>query len=142
MSAATAIVLAVMATIAAIASSIAAFKANSTANSALNFQKNLSKYQDALFLLRSTSADLWRLKRILENPLAAQDDEFNSFDNLHRKIRGNMESLEETGVLARRDSKFFSADSRAEMIDEMPNSSLEIDTEIKRLQQRIDEIFA
>lgn len=136
------IILAVMATIAAIASAIAAWKVQTTASNALEFQKKLSKHQDSLFLLRSTISSLWQLKRILEEPLAAGDDEFGSFDNIHTQIGQNLESLIQAGVIQRRSFSFFAARSRAQIVDRMPFASQEIDIEIKRLEAKINEIFS
>jgi len=127
------IILAIMATIAAIASAITAWKAQTTASNALEFQKKLSKHQHSLFLLRSTISSLWQLKRILEEPLAADDDEFGSFDNIHHQISQNLESLIQSDVIKRRSSSFFAASSRAQIVDKMPVASREIDLEIKLL---------
>ena len=87
------IILGVLATIAAIASAISAWKAQTSARESLNFQKRLSKHQDSLFLLRSTIASLWQLKRVLANPLDASDNEFEAIESLHRQIKENLSSL-------------------------------------------------
>lgn len=136
------IILAIMATIAAIASAITAWKAQITASNALEFQKKLSKHQDSIFLLRSTISSLRQLKRILEKPLAADDDEFESFDDIHHQISRNLKSLIQSGVIKRRSSSFFAASSRAQIVDEMPVGSREIDIEIKLLEESINEIFS
>ncbi|MGY0561689.1 hypothetical protein ACW7G2_13330 [Luteimonas sp. A277] len=136
------IALAVLATVAAIASSIAAWKAQSAAREALEFQKRLAKYQDALFLLRSTLERLWQLKRVLSNPLAAPDDDFDALESIHREIRSNLQSLSQSDVLPARRSMLFSADSFAEIVDQMHVAMGEIDREIKRIQAKINEIFS
>ncbi len=136
------VILAVMAVVAAIASAIAAWASQATARSSLNFQKRLSRHQEDLFLLRSTILSLWQLKTVLEDPLGADDDEFSAFHEVHRQITRNIESLARTGVMPRRESSFFSASSRSEIIDEMPNARDEIELEIKRLESKINEIFS
>lgn len=138
----TELILTVMATIAAIASAITACKAHTTASNALDFQKKLSKHQDSIFLLRSTISSLWQLKRIIEAPLAADDEEFESFDKIHRQIRLNLESLFLDGTLQRLNPSFFTEHSRAEIIDKMPDAIGEINFEIKRLMAKINEIFS
>jgi hypothetical protein len=136
------IALGVLATISAIASAVAAFKALATAREALSFQKRLSRHQDALFLLRATIAALWRLKRVLDNPLDASDEEFGAMEHVHAEIKSNIQALTQRGVLAPRDSPLFGANSCGEIIDQMNVSNEEIDLEIKRLQAKIDEIFS
>ncbi|WP_170162272.1 hypothetical protein [Caldimonas tepidiphila] len=135
------IALGILATVSAIASAIAAFKALTTAREALAFQKRLSRHQEALFLLRVTIAALWRLKRVLGNPLQASDEEFVDMDRVHAEIKSNIDALIQWGVLTPRDSALFSATSRGEIIDQMTISNEEIDIEIKRLQAKIDEIL-
>ena len=135
-------ILSIMATVAAISSAIAAWKAHTTASNTLDFQKKLSKHQDSVFLLRSTISSLWQLKRIIEAPLAADDEEFESFDKIHRQIRLNLESLFLDGTLQRLNPSFFTEHSRAEIIDKMPDAIGEINFEIKRLMAKINEIFS
>ena len=135
------IALGVLATVSALASAVAAFMALTTAREALAFQKRLSKHQDSLFLLRATIAILWRLKRILDNPIEASDDEFGAMDRLHAEITSNTDALTQWGVLAPRDSA-FGARSRSETVDQMSISVEEVDREIKRLQAKVDEIFS
>jgi hypothetical protein len=136
------VILAIMATVAAIASAITAWKAQVTANSALNFQKLLSKHQEDLFLLRSTISRLWRLKTVLEDPLAADDAELSTFDSIRHQIRNDLEILGRSGVIKRQYSSFFDAQSRAAIVDQMPNATREIDVVIKRLEAKISEIFS
>ena len=136
------ITLAALATLAAIASAVAAWKAQAAAREALDFQKRLSKYQDSLFLLRSTIASLWQLQRILSNPIEARDDEFKALESIHRQIKRNLESLTQSGTLLPRESSLFEAQSFGEIVDQMPSANEEIDHEIKRLQAKIDEIFS
>lgn len=138
----TELILTVMATIAAIASAITACKAHTTASNALDFQKKLSKHQDSIFLLRSTISSLWQLKRIVEAPLAADDNEFESFDKIHRQIRRNLESLALEGAVQRLNSGFFADHSRAELAYEMQHAISAIDIEIQRLMAKINEIFS
>lgn len=136
------ITLAVLATLAALASAVAAWKAQIASREALDFQKRLSKHQDSLFLLRSTIASLWQLKRILGNPIEARDDEFEAIESIHRQIKGNLESMTQSGTLLPRESGLFEAQSFGEIVDQMPSAREEIDHEIKRLQAKIDEIFS
>lgn len=134
--------LAILATLAAVSSAVAAWKAQSAARETLDFQKRLSKHQDSLFLLRSTIESLWRLRRILVNPLSSPDDDFDAMEEIHRQIRSNLESLTQSGILPSRRSVLFAADSFAEIVDQMPVASGEIDAEIKRLQAKINDIFS
>lgn len=136
------VTLAVLATVAAIASSVAAWKAQTAAHAALDFQKKLSKHQDSLFLLRSTIASLWQLKRILAKPAEVSDDEFGELESTHRQIRANLESLTQSDTLPPRQSRLFAAQSFGEIVDQVPSANGEIDIEIKRLQAKIDEIFS
>ena len=136
------IALGVLATVSALASAVAAFMALTTAREALAFQKRLSKHQDSLFLLRATIAILWRLKRILDNPIEASDDEFGAMDRLHAEITSNTDALTQWGVLAPRESALFGARSRGKTVDQMSISNEEVDREIKRLQAKVDEIFS
>ena len=136
------ITLAILATIAAIASAVAAWKAQTAAREALDFQKRLSKHQDSLFLLRSTIANLWQLKRILVNPYEVSDDEFTELESVHRQIKRDLENLTRSGTLLPRESKLFAAKSFGEIVDQMPASNEEIGLEIRRLQAKIDEIFS
>ncbi|AXO62488.1 hypothetical protein DZC76_15445 [Pseudomonas sp. phDV1] len=136
------ITLAALATLAAIASAVAAWKAQTAAREALDFQKRLSKHQDSLFLLRSTIASLWQLKRILGNPIEARDDEFMALESIHRQIKRNLESLTQSGTLPPRESSLFEAQSFGEIVDQIPSANEEIDHEIKRHQAKIDEIFS
>lgn len=138
----TQLVLATLATVAAIASAIAAWQARATAKESLKFQKTISRHQDSLFLLRSTIEYLWQLKRIIDAPLAVDDHEFESLDEIHRRVRLNLESLARSGVIQSSESTFFAAHSRAEIIDQIPNGTREIEVEIKRLEARISEIFS
>jgi hypothetical protein len=142
MSPALQITLAALATLAAIASAVAAWKAQTAAREALDFQKRLSKHQDSLFLLRSTIASLWQLKRILGNPIEAPDDEFEALESIHRQIKRNLESLTQSGTFLPLQSSLFEAQSFGEIVDQMPSANEEIDHEIKRLQAKIDEIFS
>lgn len=136
------ITLAVLATLAALGSAIAAWKAQTAAREALAFQKRLSKHQDSLFLLRSTIASLWQLKRILGNPIEARDKEFEALESIHRQIKSNLESLTQSGTLLPRESSLFEAQSFGEIVDQMPSANEELDDEIKRLQTKINEIFS
>lgn len=104
-------ILGIMSTIAAISSANAAWRAHTTASNTLDFQKKLSKHQDSVFLLRSTISSLWQLKRIIEAPLAADDEEFESFDKIHRQIRLNLDSLFLDGTLQRLNPSFFTEHS-------------------------------
>jgi hypothetical protein len=131
-----------MAAIAAIASAIAAWKAQSIASKSFDLQKKISKHQEGIFLLRTTISSLWQLKRILGQPLAASDDEFSSFHNIHRQIRLNLESLVQSRTIEETQSSFFSDLSRAEIVDNLPHANQAIDGEIKRLEVRVNEIFA
>lgn len=136
------IALAFLATVAAIASAIAAWKAQTAAKESLNFQKRLAKYQDALFLLRSTLEKLWILKRVLTEPLGVRDEDINSLESMHGEIRSSLDSLVQSEVLLARRSMLFSARSFAEIVDQMPVARGEIDLEIKRIQAKINEIFS
>lgn len=136
------IVIGIMAAIAAIASAIAAWKAQSIASKSFDLQKKISKHQEGIFLLRTTISSLWQLKRILgQPPLAASDDEFSSFHNIHRQIRLNLESLVQSRTIEETQSSFFSDLSRAEIVDNLPHANQAIDIEIKRLEFRVNEIF-
>lgn len=135
------ITLALLATLAAIASAVAAWKAQTAAGKALDFQKTLSKHQDSLFLLRSTLEILWQLKRIFASPLEVSDEEFGTLESLHRQIKTNLDSLTQSRILLPRQSRLFEAQSFGEIVDQMTRSE-EIDSEIKRLQAKIDEIFS
>lgn len=136
------ILLGIMATVAAIASAIAAWKSRSIAKSALDFQKALARHQQDIFLMRDTISKLWQLKRLIENPLASDDDEFNRLHSIHVQIRQNISSLTESGVIESRESRFFSPLSWAEIVDEMPDESREINIEINRLEAKINQIFS
>ena len=136
------IALAILATVAAIASAVAAWKAQTAAREALDFQKRLLRHQDSLFLLRSTIANLWQLKRILATPEEVSDDEFGELGSVHRQIKRDFESLTRSGTLQPRDSKLFAAKSFGEIVDQLPVSNEEIGLEIRRLQAKIDEIFS
>lgn len=135
------ILLGVLATITSIAAAIAAWMSFATSRSALKFQKKLAKHQDSLFLMRSTLSDLRNLKRILDNPLASSDDDYSSLEIIHHKIRTGLNALFEAGMLEKRASSFFEAQSRAEIIDALPIFNTEIEIETKRIEQKINDLF-
>jgi hypothetical protein len=108
----------------------------------LDFQKTLARHQQDIFLMRDTISKLWQLKRLIENPLASDDDEFNQLHNIHVQIRQNISSLTESGVIESRESRFFSPLSWAEIVDEMPDGSQEINIEINRFEAKINQIFS
>lgn len=136
------ITLAILATVAALASAVAAWKAQTAAREALAFQKRLSKHQDSLFLLRSTIANLWQLKRILASPAEVSDDEFVALESVHNQIKRDLQSLTRSGTLLPRESRLFAVQSFGEIVDQMPHANDEIGLEIQRLQAKIDEIFS
>lgn len=135
------ILLGLLATIAAIASAVAAWKSFITSQSALDFQKKLSKSQDDLFVTRLTLTNLRRLKRIIASPLAASDEDFSSTEQLYLEIKKDLEHLSENSALPPRGVSFFAASSLAEVIDDRGVATEEIDVEIKRIETKINGLF-
>lgn len=132
----------ILAAIAAIASAVAAWKAQSIAQRSFDLQQKITMHQADIFLMRSTISALWQLKRILGQPLAVSDEDFGSFDKIHCQIRMNLESLAQMRAIEDPRSTFFSDLSRAEIVDQLPQANQAIDTEIKRLESKINEIFS
>lgn len=131
-----------MATIAAIASSIAAWKSYRTGENALQFQKQFAKNQRNIGRIQAIIINLRRLRSILTNPLGTSDDEFNSLESLHLEIKSELEDLVEAGVIQPTKTALFQASSFGEIIDQQTHAGGEIDKEIRRLEQKIDEVFA
>lgn len=133
------IILAIMATVAAVASAAAAWKSQDSAQKSLIFQKKLSRYQDIIFLLNSTLESLWRLKKIIATPYDVSDEEFGSVDSIYNQIKVNLEKLVQLESLTQNEhSIFFSG----EKIGKLEIALIEIDSEIKKLRKKIDEIYS
>lgn len=133
------IILAVMAAVAAIASAVAAWKSQESAKKSLIFQKKLAKRQDIIFLINFTLENLWRLKKILVTPDEVSDEEFDSVNSIYNQIKVNLEKLVQLeGLTPAEQSIYFSA----EQIGKLELAVPEIDSEIKRLRKKIDEIYS
>ncbi|BCX53881.1 hypothetical protein FSY45_22550 [Comamonas sp. Z1] len=138
----TTIAVPILATIAAVASAIAAWKSQIAATQALEFQKKLTRHQDDLILLRSTKETLFQLRRVLVNPWEASDEDFLAMESTHSVVKRNLESLYQSGALIGELPAFFQVQGRAQIVDLIPHSLPAIDQEIRKLQGKIDEIFA
>lgn len=130
------------AAVGALASAIAAWKSYRTSENALKFQKKYSRNQRSIARIQAIITKLRCLKSILLNPLESSDEKFKSLESLYCEIKSELEGLVEAGVLPPRKSKFFEAKSFAEIVDQQPLADDEIDKEIERLEEKIDEIFA
>ena len=130
------------AAVAAVASAIAAWKSYQTGENTLKFQKQFSRNQRNIVRIQAVITKLRCLKTILLNSYESTDEEFQSLEALHGEIKSELEELVDTGVLSPRKSKFFEAISFAEIVGQQGYAGSEIDQEIKRLEGRVDEIFA
>lgn len=135
------ILLALLATIAAIASAVAAWKSFVISQNALDFQKKLAKHQDDVFALRLILTNLYRLKRLLGNPLAASDGDFSSVELIYLEIKNDLDRLTESATLPHGRSALLATSSLADLIQDRNSTIRLLDTEIRMIETTISDLL-